>query len=151
MVASAGMVSVDADLGSGFFEEDDTMEMDEIARQDDERTEATQTAIFDACAHIRGLANDGDVVSPAAAIEMVRLAVFMLNKVEEVDGIQEVIHPEDIDLKASVWGQLLMTNTEERMSIDHKAWLIAVAEHMGPDWLEWLRRDVAFMIKVESF
>lgn len=127
------------------------MEMNEIARDDDAKSEALQENIFSTCTAIRGMTEDATYVTPAAAIEMVRLAVFMLNKVEEVDGISELIDSE-FDLKASVFGQILMVNTTlGQMNLDHKAYLMAVAAHMGPDWLDSLRRDVAFMIKVESF
>lgn len=129
----------------------ENLSMTAIVEQDDAKSEELQDNIFRACKEMRALAEDATYVTSAAAIEMVRLAVFMLNKVEEVDGIQELIHPDDVDLKASVWGQILMCNTVETMTVDHKGYLLAVAEHMGPDWLEWLRRDVAFMIRVEGF
>lgn len=128
------------------------MEMDESARADDARTETTQQTIFDTCTQMRELTTESEFISAAAAIEMVRLAVFMLNKVEEVDSVSELIVDTDFEeMKASVWGQLLMVMGTEHMTTTHKQFLIAVAEHMGSDWLEWLRRDVAFMVKVESF
>lgn len=128
------------------------MEMNEIAHDDDGRSEMVQDAVFKLIADMRELiAANPDHMTPAAGIEMVRLAVAMLNEAENIDGIQEIIRPEDIDFKASVWGQILMCVTEEHMPLAHKQWLMSVASHMSPDWLEWLRRDVAFMVKVESF
>lgn len=128
------------------------MDMNEIVEQDDARTAATQDEVFSLCKQMRVLTADPSAISPAAGIEMVRLAVYMLNTVKDVDAVSELITPDDMQWSPEVWGQLLMASTREGfMDTEYKTFLVRVASHMGPDWLENLRRDVAFMVKVESF
>lgn len=115
------------------------------------QAETMQNEVFKTCHYVRELTEDSTHLTTAAGIELVRLAVFLLNKAEEIDSVEEIIRAEDIKFEAAVWGQLLMAGTQDFMHLEHKQYLTAVASHMGPDWLEWLRRDVAFMLKVESF
>lgn len=128
-------------------------DLNNLALEDDNKSEAVQDEMFSLAKQVRTLIETNpDHMTPAAGIEMVRLAVYMLNAVESIDGLPEIIHPEDIDFKASVWGQILMSTTKlDYMTVEHKSWLLAVASHMGSDWIEAIRQDVAFMAKVESF
>lgn len=57
-----------------------------------------------------------------------------------------------------VFGQMLMNQLVGPMEIDpevftiaEKQWWLAVAAHIGPDWLAKLRRVAAFMDKCEGF
>jgi hypothetical protein len=97
---------------------------------------------------------DAGFMRPSGGIELVRCANAALNKVEEIDGVQEMILEDDFQLKASVFGQVLMVHLptpDQMMTLDDKQFYMAVAAHMGPDWLDQLRRVAAFMIKVEGF
>jgi hypothetical protein len=52
-------------------------------------------------------------------------------------------------------GQILMDhlpiNANERLHANEKAYWLAVADWLGPDWLASMRKVAAFMDKVESF
>jgi len=58
-----------------------------------------------------------------------------------------------VEVRPEVFGQIMMEMLEEPDGLQPsvKQLLVLVAAHMGPDWIETLRRAVAFMDKVESF
>lgn len=129
--------------------ENEIMTMDEIAAEDDAKATAIETEIFALTTRLNELASSDDVTVPAA-IEMVRCANRMLNEIVNVESVSELID-EEFALSANVYGQILMVSTREDLTARRKGFLVEVADHMGADYLDWLRRDVAFMVKVDSF
>lgn len=100
----------------------------------------------------------------ALAIETVRAAIVALKASDERGDLGELLDAASLGtgplLPANVMGQLLMEllpledapeGAVARMPLEAKTYWAAVAEWMGPDWLESYRRVGAFMIKVEGF
>jgi len=123
--------------------------MDMIVAEDNNRSEELEAAIFTASKTLRGLDIPVDFVTPAASVELVRVANKCLNSLQGGD-IPEAID-NDFRLVPDVLGQILMNEFGLPEQPMNKARLLEIAQWMGPDYLEALRRAVAFMVKVESF
>lgn len=89
----------------------------------------------------------------ATILQNVRDAIATLNDAPNHEEVAELIDRES-ELKPEVLGQLLMNalrDPEDPMNRGDKLYWLAVAEHMGPDWLSRLRHVAAFMTKFEEF
>lgn len=79
-------------------------------------------------------------------------AIAMEHLSGNVDEFEE--HLSEISIAPEVLGQLLMQHlpeTEANMNVGDKQYWIAVAAHLGPAWIESLRRTTAFMAKAGQF
>lgn len=79
-------------------------------------------------------------------------SIAMENLTGNVDEFEE--HLSEISIAPEVLGQLLMQHlpeTEVNMNVGDKQYWIAVAAHLGPAWIESLRRTTAFMAKAGQF
>lgn len=84
-------------------------------------------------------------------LQNVRDAIATLN--DAPNHVAELIDRES-GLDPEVLGQFLMIalrDPDGSMSHADKIYWLAVAEHMGPDWLSRLRHVAAFMIKFREF
>lgn len=73
----------------------------------------------------------------------------------EHEGDLAELCPGRDDIPPAVLGQLLIEALPDlepgRMSATDKMYWVQVAEWLGPDWLESLRRTVAFAVKSDQF
>lgn len=127
-----------------------------------ERLDSVERAIFDTTkAAVQALPKP-DEVSPAAATEIAWCVGRMLAVLASVDQpekyfaevLTQVDGPMGEDGKyAQVVGHLVMQAFGEDIGLGatRKMTLIEIGEVLGPDNLESLRKQVAFMIKVDEF
>lgn len=87
-----------------------------------------------------------------AALDKLNDAINLLEKLSPNDQA-EVLSNVDIGaLRPVAIGQVLMEQVDiDEFGVEQKTYWLQVAAYMGPDYLEALRKIVAFMVKVEGF
>lgn len=88
---------------------------------------------------------------PSECDTMANLARGLLNKIDNAGHDISEFTNTLCTLSADMKAQLLMEFIGLDFGVNEKAELLKMAHWMGPDYLEYLRRAVAFMVKVESF
>lgn len=81
--------------------------------------------------------------------------VKAMNEPETIGDVGELID-EDFKIPPEVLGQIIMNHltspvNDEGLTVAAKQYWLAVAEHMGPDWVAEFRNVGDFMDKVTSF
>lgn len=127
-------------------------------------TRAEETEIFRACENFNDARDKVPAIhiTPAAGVELARVCGRTMALLSAVDmpeehfstmiGEMDGAMGED-NLAAQTVGHFVMQALCDRvgMNLKGKKFLMEVATILGPDQLENLRRNVAFMIKVEGF
>lgn len=89
----------------------------------------------------------------AAKLQQARDGFAALTWAAQNGSLEEMTADFGESIDERVLGQIMMEMLEDpeglRPSVKQK--LVLVAAHMGPDWIDNLRKAVAFMDKVESF
>lgn len=114
---------------------------------------------FEACNTFIGSIPAPADTTPAEAVELARVCGLLLVQLAEIDlpeeNFLEVIaqfQGPPTDVTAYVVGLFVMQSLAAiHMDREGKQQLVEIADLLGPDHLETLRRNVAFMVKVESF
>jgi hypothetical protein len=87
----------------------------------------------------------------AKHIESVRTARKALDSLSGKD-LPKIMAREMAFIASDVFGQLLMEHLPEGyMTMDHKVFWISVAEYLGPDGIDALKKVGAFMAKTNEF
>lgn len=139
------------DLASGTWEPEDAALPDidvdaATARVGTAITQAVNTIVSNVTMNAR-------YINPATEFALARCAREALNTLDVNGNVTEVIDG-DFILKPEVLGQIIMQNlpdAETQMSVADKQYWLAVAHHLGPDWIESFRRTAAWMAKAEQF
>lgn len=111
-----------------------------------------EQAIFAATSTLNDLLRNLGEARPTTNLELARTAALILNVLARQDQVEEWFNDLTNNLGDAAIGHfVLQALCEGPLDILMKGRLLSVADVLGPDHLDGLRRNVAFMIKVEGF
>jgi len=113
-------------------------------------TSAITQAVNTITANLKHNAKD---IQPSAEFAFARVIPMMLNHMGANGNETETI-TEEFRIAPAILGQILMVHlpdADRNMTVEDKQYWLAVAHHMGPDWIESFRRTAAWMAKAEQF